>query len=207
MDSRAVICAGYEWLSAVARAGQPVVNGHVTTLAKLALNLAAPIIAEKKLERISAQQGSLLVEKVMRRLRKPEGGYLWTLPPSVQLAESVFKALSAIRRAGLGSEDLAAQCFEVADKGHELKQIADAYAKELRQRNWIDAAGALRLAIDRLKSDAAALPEAVLVLVPDDVDLTGLESQLLAAVPQDRLKRLRHRSTGNAAGGSRRNTL
>ena len=35
----------------------------------------------------------------MRRLQKPDG-YLWKLPPSDRLAETVFKALDAIRRTG-----------------------------------------------------------------------------------------------------------
>ena len=42
--------AGHEWLMAVARSGQPVVNAHVKTIAKLALDLAGPLVAEKELD-------------------------------------------------------------------------------------------------------------------------------------------------------------
>ena len=84
------------------RTGQPVVNGHVKTVRKLALDLAGPLMAERQLELISAQQGSLLIDRVMRRLRKPEDGYLWRLSPSVRLAETVFRAVEALRLAGLG---------------------------------------------------------------------------------------------------------
>ncbi len=89
--------AGHEWLSAVARAGQPVVNAHVQTVMKLALGLAAPYVADKKLQLISRHQGTLIVEQVMRRLQKPDG-YLWKLPPSERLAATVFNALDAVRR-------------------------------------------------------------------------------------------------------------
>ncbi len=183
--------AGHEWLVAVTRAGQPVVNGHVKTFVKLALDLAAPILSEKNLELISRQQGALLVDQVMRRLRKPGEGYLWKLPPSVRLAETVFKTVDAIRRAGLSSDDLIADRFEVEEKGREIKQIFSDYVKSLDAGGWIDRAGALRLAIKRLKSDSTALSDDVLLLVPDDIDLAGLESQLLAAVPARKLIRLR----------------
>ena len=78
--------------SAVARDGQPVVNAHVQTVMKLALALAAPYVADKKLELISRHQGTLIVEQVMRRLQKP-GRILWKLPPSERLAATVFNAL------------------------------------------------------------------------------------------------------------------
>ena len=145
--------AGHEWLVAVARAGQPVVNGHVKTLVKLALDLAGPLMAERELELISSQQGSLLVDRVMQRLRKPGDGYLWRLSPSVRLAETVFKAVDALRLAGLDSDDLQVDRFEVDVKGREIQEILSEYVKELDQRNWVDRAGVLRLAIERLRSD------------------------------------------------------
>ncbi len=183
--------AGHEWLVAVARSGQPVVNAHVKTVAKIALDLAAPIVAERGLELISRQQATLIVEDVMRRLSKPGQGYLWRLPTSARLAATVFKALDAIRRAGLSSRDLHADRFEVADKGHELKEIYGAYVKVLEDGKWIDRAGALQLAIKRLESDREALPKGLLLLVPEDIDVSGLENQLLAAMPADQLVRLR----------------
>ncbi len=182
--------AGHEWLSAVARAGQPVVNAHVQTVMKLALGLAAPFLADKKLELISRHQGTLVVEQVMRRLQKPDG-YLWKLPPSERLAAAVFNALGAIRRAGLNPGDLMPDHFEVAAKGFELREISNEYLQSLRDKGWIDRADALRLAIDRLRTDSKALAEPVLVLVPEDIDLTGLEAQLLAAIPERQLVRLR----------------
>ena len=93
---------------AVARSGQPVVNAHVKTIAKLALDLAAPLIAEQELAFVGARQGSLLVDRILQRLRKPGEGYLLRLTPSVRLSEKVFEAIDALRRAGLGADDLPA---------------------------------------------------------------------------------------------------
>src|SRR5512145_3366883 len=75
--------AGHQWLVAVTRGWQPVVNCHVRTLAQMALELAAPGLATEGLELLSARGGALLVDRILHRLRKPEGGYLWRRPPSV----------------------------------------------------------------------------------------------------------------------------
>jgi ATP-dependent helicase/nuclease subunit B len=182
--------AGHEWLMAVARAGQPVINAHVKTLRKLALDLAAPRMAEQEWELISGQQAALLIERVMQRLRQPEGGYLWRLPAGVRLAEAVFKAIDAVRRAGLDTKDLKGERFEVEIKGREIQAILAEYVKELYRGKWVDGAGVLRLAIERLRADQKALASDVLVLVPEDIDVLGLERQLLAALPQVQLLRL-----------------
>jgi hypothetical protein len=182
--------AGHEWFFAVAQSGQPVVNGHVKTLMKLALDLAGPAISERNLEFVSARRCALLVDRIIGRLRrrKPQEGYLWRMSPSVQLAEVVHKAIEAVRRAGLHAGDLVPERFEVDLKGQELQQILIEYERDLHNRRWIDRADVLELAIERLTKDARALGRDVLVLVPEDIDadVSGLERRLLDALPVGR---------------------
>ena len=99
---------------------------------------------------------------------------------------------------GLNSQDLHVDYFEVPDKGHELKEIYSAYLKALEAGKWIDRAGALQLAVRRLESDREALPRDLILLVPEDIDVSGLESQLLAAMPEDQVIRLRVDQPGSA---------
>ncbi len=182
--------AGHEWLVAVARAGQPVVNAHVHTIMNIALESGRAQVVTKKLELISRHQGTLVVEQVMRRLQKPDG-YLGKLPPSERLAAAVSSAIGAIRRAGLESAGLNPGYFEVAAKGLELIEISNAYLEAIQKKGWIDRADALSLGIERLRTDSKALGESVWVLVPEDIDVTGLEGELLAAIPERQLVRLR----------------
>ena len=129
---------------AVARSGQPVVNAHVKTVAKLALDLAGPLIAERELEFVGARQGSLLVDRIMHRLRKPGEGYLLRLSPSVPLSETVYSAIDELRCAGLDPQDLSAERFEVDVKGREIREILTEYVRELDERKWVDRAGVVR---------------------------------------------------------------
>jgi RecB family exonuclease len=175
--------AGHEWLMAVARSGQPVVNAHVKTINKLALDLAGPLIAEHELEFVGARQGSLLVDRIMRRLRKPDEGYLFRLAPSVQLSKTIYKAIDALRCAGLNPDELPADQFEVDVKGREIREILREFIQELHERKWVDRAGVSGLAIERLKSNGGGISSNVLVLVPGDTETRGLERRLVDALP------------------------
>jgi ATP-dependent helicase/nuclease subunit B len=193
--------AGNDWLLAVVRAGQPVVNGHARTVAKLALDLAGPVFAEEKLTLITGRQGVLLIDRVIRNLRKRGQGYLSRISPSVRLAEAVFRAVDAFRRAGLGPSDLRDGQFEVPEKGRELREILRGYVAELDHGKWIDRAGVLERAIERLETDSNALAANVIVLVPENAEAAGLEGRLLAALPEVRRKLLRVDHAGTTESG------
>ena len=165
-------------------------NGHARTVAKLALDLASPIIAEEKLTLIARPQGVLLIDRVIRKLRKRGQGYLSRIAPSVRLSEAVFRAIDAIRLAGLSPDDLRDDQFEVPDKGRELREILAAFVAELTRRKWVDRAGVLERAIKRIKSDANALAADVIVLIPESTEASGLEGRLLAALPEGQRARL-----------------
>jgi hypothetical protein len=175
--------AGHEWLMAVARSGQPVINAHVKTINKLALDLAGSLIAEKQLEFIGARQGALLVDRVLQRLRKPGAGYLLRLNPSAQLSKTIYKAIDALRCAGLDSDELRVEQFEVDEKGGEIREILSAYVRELDERHLVDRAGLMQLAMERLNRNGWGLPSGTLVLVPEDIEILGLERRLLNALP------------------------
>ena len=85
--------------------------------------------------------------------------------------------------AGLSPDELPAERFEVDLKGREIREILTEYTRELDERKWVDRAGVVQLAFQRLTSNAGRLPGDVLVLVPEDTDILGLERRLLDALP------------------------
>jgi ATP-dependent helicase/nuclease subunit B len=191
--------AGHQWLVAVTRGGQPVINCHVKTLSNLALELAAPAIAAAGTQLVSARRGALLIDRIIRRLRKPATAYLWQLPPSVGLAESVYAAIDTLRRAGVYAKALRPEHFEVDLKGQELATVMKEYVEELQLWKWIDRAEVLRMATTRLRESAAVLPTDLLVLLPDDISCTGLERSLLEALPAERRQALPVDKPGRAS--------
>ena len=82
-------------------------------------------MAAAGVELVSARGGALLIDRIIRRLRKPAAGYLWQLPPSTGLAETVYVAIDAVRCAGLEAKQLRPENFEVGLKGQELATVLE----------------------------------------------------------------------------------
>jgi ATP-dependent helicase/nuclease subunit B len=193
---------GFQWLDAVARSGQPVLNARVKTVAGMALELAAPEMAKRGVTLLRRMQAELLVSVVLARLRE-KGGYLGRLEPSPGLVRAAMSTLRDLRLAGVEGVDLQARLFEVAAKGREIAYLLQAYEEELNACGLVDLAGALRLAARRLETDDAALPRQGLVAVPEDMleDMRGLERALWEAVPADRRILLETDRPGERRGG------
>lgn len=150
---------GHQWIDAVARAGQPAVNVRLKTIKSLALELSGA----------TARPDIAGIIEIARLLAKhhDEDGYLFSLPASLPLAQTVFASLRELRLAGF--DDLPAKTSEVPAKQRELRAL-------LRESHD-DYPNALRLAAKA----AAALQ--VHLLIPADLEFSALETQLLESFP------------------------
>ena len=95
-------------------------------------------------------------------------------------------ALVDLRLAGLAAVDLDDRSFEVRAKGRELARLLAAYERRMGEQGLADYASALRLARERVRTDAAAVSERAIVIIPEDADLTGLERALWEEIPAQR---------------------
>ncbi len=172
--------AGQQWLDAVARSGQPVVNVRLKTLPALALERAAPSLARDGLQPLRPLGRLVVVGRLLRQQRERHSteSYLGSLPASLALVQQMAATLRELRLAGLGPDDLDRGQYEAAEKGRELISLLRAYQDTLRQRRLADEADVLRHATTNdFNVDA-------LVLVPEDLELTILERALLGAIPR-----------------------
>ncbi len=177
---------GMQWLDAVARSGQPVLNFRVKTLPALALELASQAMVDRGLELISGIRHRVLTARLYAGLSGGSREYLSGLEASRGLADTLARVLGELRRAGLGSSDLEPRRFEVPAKGRAVKALLAAYERELESAGLVDYPGSLRLAIARLESGAGVTGGQALMMIPDflEVELRGLESRLWQALPE-----------------------
>lgn len=181
---------GYQWLDAAAFAGKPVVNMRVNTLKGLAIDVAGPELAERQLTLASARCGTVIVDKVLNRLRETGQPFLSRLCPSAGLAQAFHATIDSIRLAGLNSHHLVLQHFEDSGKGKLLQDSIEEYLLQLGANKLIDYAELLEIAIRRVKTGTRILSADGLLLLPADVDLHHLEEQLLAAFPVEKVLKL-----------------
>jgi len=93
---------GNQWLDAVARAGQPVLNVRVETLHSLAAGLAAPALASAGLSVAPRRAEQLLVDHVLRALlREGKLPYLSRAKQGAGLAATVQACLAELRQEGV----------------------------------------------------------------------------------------------------------
>ena len=182
---------GNQWLDAVARAGQPVLNSRVETLRALAVGLAAPALASGGLTVAPRRAEQILADRVLRtQLREGRLPYLGRAKPGAGLAATVLASLAAIRQEGVPEDRLGTGALEDAAKGADLTLLAGEYGRLLAAAGLADYALVLRLAVARLAADPEALGRDTLVLIPEDASPNGLERRLLEALPAGRLLRL-----------------
>jgi ATP-dependent helicase/nuclease subunit B len=173
---------GHQWVEAVARSGRAVVNVDVTTLRRSALDLAAPVLAERGVRLASDLECEALVDSACRALAS-EDGYLLSGDADPGLARAVAAAVSALRAAGLSGGDLAPKRFEVERKGHEIAAVLEAYVGGLARHGLVDYADVCRMSAERVAADPSAFPEGLAILVPTDTEASPVEQALLDAVP------------------------
>ena len=177
---------GHQWLDVVVRNGQPAVNVRINTMKGLALDLAAPEMAAKGASLIAAEGAAILVDSIASRLLHGESGYLSDLQPSAGLSQTMLSAIETIRLAGMEAKMLRPGAFEVAAKAKDVGRLLQEYLGQLDALGLVDYAAVLQMAKNRLKTDRSALAEDVLILVPEDLELTALERELLDSLPRRR---------------------
>jgi len=181
---------GHQWTDAVVRGGQPAVNVRVNTVKGFALDLAAPEMAVKGAKLIAADGAAILVDAIASRLLQGKSAYLSNLQPSAGLSQTMLSAIETMRLAGIDARMLRPDAFEVAAKAKDIGRLLQEYLKQLDALGLMDYAAVLRMAKNRLKTDPSALAADSLVLVPDDLELTALERDLLDALPKEKVRAL-----------------
>ncbi len=177
---------GHQWLDAVTRSGQPVLNVRTITLRALALDLAGLEIACKERRLVSARGASLIIDRILNRLKQQSPAYVTKLTITPSLSQTVYSSINDLRLAGLTADTLDRQTFHPSEKGAEIALIFEEYLKDLHAMGLVDYAEAIDIALRRLGVSPSPLSADVLVLVPDDLDLTGKERELVRAFPESR---------------------
>jgi ATP-dependent helicase/nuclease subunit B len=177
---------GNQWLEAVARSGQAVLNVRVKTLDGLALELADPAIRREEVKLLDDLGAIVFVDRAFHRLRRGEQlKYLNGVESSTGMLRALVGTCNELRQAGVDLDGIPAGQFEVGTKGTDLRLLLEEYRRRLQNQQRIDGAGALRLAIRRLREGTPPAPE-MLLLLPADTTARGLMRQLIDAFPADR---------------------
>jgi hypothetical protein len=170
---------GRQWLDQLARClGRPVVGLEVTTLARMARELAQPALAGRR--ELTPSLRRRVVERLWIEVRRRVSDrYLTALPPTANLLTALARTIGDLRWAGLAATDLVPTAFESRDKGFELATLLAYYEDDLRSGNWFDEAAMWQAAAAAVhETHSETLP----LLVPRDLPAAGLALRFLDAL-------------------------
>lgn len=174
---------GHQWLDSLTLCGAPVLNIRIKTIKAMALDAAAPEMSGRGVGLISDAGSVVLIDRIVRKLRKDASRYFSALPQSSSLAQAMLRAVRALQIAGLEPDRIRPELFEVAGKGSDVLHVMTDYLRELEERDLIDYPQALRIAIRALPTTLTARSTGALVLVPGDIEAIGLEKAVIEAIP------------------------
>ena len=181
---------GHQWIEALVRNGQSVVNLRPTTVLRLAIDIVGFEMAEDGLTLASRSVGPLVVDATWDQLSSD--GYLGRLAPSDDLSAVVCESLLSLRLAGASASDLDESYLESVAKAKDIIVLLNAYEEFLKAHALVDKADVLNRAIAKLKADPSVIKHETLILIPKDFDAAGLERQFLDALPDSHRIEIQH---------------
>jgi ATP-dependent helicase/nuclease subunit B len=172
----------HQWIEGLVRDGQPVVNLRSTTVLSLALDLVGPQMLEQGFTLTTGVIGSMIIDAAWSKL--PPDGYLAKLQKSSDLSSVVYDSLLSLRLAGSSADGIQEAHLETKVKWRDIVVLLRSYEEFLSTHKLVDRADLFRMAINRLKSDPAALGPTTLILIPEGHHSAGLERAFLDAIPR-----------------------
>lgn len=173
---------GQMWLDRAAALGQNPMNVRLRTVKSLAFELAEPLMRKYSLIPVNPSQSFVIMNRILLELDQSGASYFSRTRISINLVSGMLDTINTLRQAGITSDRIGAESFDVHLKGLNIKQILQDYENRLKLTSLTDYADVLRLAAEGLDKRFAESTDR-LIMVPDDTECSKLEQELLDAVP------------------------
>lgn len=170
---------GRQWLAQVSRAGTPVVNVRIETLASLAMTFTAAEFPQNSARLMQDAIGPLFVESLLE-------GNSTDWPDSPGLCETLYKTLCDLRNGCVTLGDVQRAGFETSQRGTRLVHMLGLYAEKLRENGYFDPAelftsSAAAIAKNGLRTDAVLICSAA-----EQTFWTAAQWAFWRAIPQEK---------------------
>jgi ATP-dependent helicase/nuclease subunit B len=156
----------------------------------MVLDVAGPAMSTERVELVPDSGCLVIMDRIIKRLRQDPSRYFSAVPEGPSLADGMFRAVRTLQMAGLTPGDVRVESFEPPDKGADILFAMTQYEEELKARNLIDYPGVLKIAVRSLSEAAHIMAGRVRVLIPEDMELVGMEKALVEALPSSTCHRL-----------------
>lgn len=177
---------GHQWLEQVTCSGQPIINVRLKTAMHIAYDSIESDPAYESGKAIDAPGGPMIIQQIWATMPKKETNYLSPLAPTFPLFQKLFATIEALRLSNISSDELHNDHFETPGKGMDIRLLLSEYERYLKQKRLFDRAEILKKAISVIEQNQIALLPDTLLLIPEELELSVLEKQLIHRLAGDR---------------------
>ena len=178
---------GHQWLDLTAKHGFPVINVHLKTLSRIARDIIEEDRSDPKYVYIDTQKSAVILRALWNDLFENDAEYFHSITPNLTFFQKLISSVESIYLAGIESDRIQIEFFETNEKGNDFIRLIERYEDYLSERGWMDRAGIFRCASMVYKKKKHALSQEILLIIPDDLELSAVESQFLDTVKEERL--------------------
>jgi len=147
-----------------------VVNFKTLSINSLALQIAKYELARRKLKLLPEGGGDLIIQNIL-----PDKGYYHRDETMPGLPGAIWKSLAELRLAAINSDQVRSLKLEPAEKPIALAELLEKTETALQDAGFTDWAGVMTMAIEH----APAMTRQLLLVVPANLSLTGLEKRFI----------------------------
>ncbi|MFW5923634.1 MAG: PD-(D/E)XK nuclease family protein, partial [Planctomycetota bacterium] len=180
--------AGHQWLRSAALHGAPCINCRVVTTETLAMDVLKTRSAEDSRVYLKGELGPFFVAQAWNRC--DDLSYLDHLESTSGLFENIWSTIQDLRLAGVEAADVTEADWDVEGKRADIAALMQAYEEVLCEREFFDRADLFDLAGRILREDNPFAPRDYRLLLPGDMETSGLEETFLNSFPPQRVRYL-----------------
>ncbi len=169
--------AGSSLMQGYVLAGYKALNLKVATIDSILEGKTSSYLYRHKLNSIRANLAEHLLFNILKDLSMAgELMYFSDLEVTQGIAKALLSSITEMKMTGLSYGDLKAEDFVNFNKGSDIKKVWQEYEKTLSEKNLLDKASLLKLALSQVNKE-----ENRLYIIPTNTKLTPLEEGFITS--------------------------
>jgi RecB family exonuclease len=176
---------GQIWKDRINLSGVATINLHCKTIGSVATSIAADTLCQQRITFLDrARSTAVLQEMLANAIAEKRLTYFHSSEHVVSLAKVLERTFQDLRLAFVTPDQLTENSIQPHSKAADLKLLYSTYCDALQNNRYADLATCIELATDRIRSGEYAFTKDLIVLIPEELELSAREKAFLGFLAQ-----------------------
>lgn len=172
-----------QWKDRLALAGHSSINLHSKTVRSSAIALSGEVLASQQLTLMNSATSRLILQSVIQKLSNSNQLEYFDKVERLDGLSTLFaRSIQDLQLSDVDPDSVFETEFDPIEKGRDLKTIYATYRERLVNSRLVDYAGCLHTVLQGLRDGTIDLPPDLLLVIPENLELSSLEQSVLDAI-------------------------